>query len=308
MSGWRSRIVEAIFERMQSERLGGVPLSDLVGGGDPKAIGESLVEFIIAQGVISPGSRVFEIGCGCGRAAVPLTQYLERTTRYVGVDIVPGLVAFCRREISSRYPNFQFHAVRDSNPLYESFSKIGRSDELFLDESLSLDRSFDLIVAFSVFTHLQRLEASAMLRSIWHRLDYDGWAVLTFFVLDHFSRRDIREGRSSLFKGQAEQVNDDIVVDTYNGPNSAVGYDENLLRRLISDSGFEGIHAIHYGGWRSCPGVTYQDVVVLRKEPAVPADFDPAGYLTANPDVRAAWLDPLYHYRNWGRKEGRSWK
>jgi SAM-dependent methyltransferase len=300
--------VEAIFERMRSERLAGVPLSELVGGGDPKAIGTSLVEFMVAQGVISTMSRVFEIGCGCGRVAVPLTQYLEPTTRYVGVDIVPGLVAFCRREISTRYPNFQFYAVRDSNPLYERFSKIGRSDELLLDESLSLDRSFDLISAFSVFTHLQRLEASAMLRSIWQRLDYDGWAVLTFFVLDHFSRRDIREGKSSLFKSQTKQVDGDIVVDTYNGPNSAVGYDENVLRQLIAESGFEGVHAVHYGGWRSCPGVTFQDIVVLKKEPAVPADFDAARYLRANPDVRAAGLDPLYHYRNWGRKEGRSWK
>jgi hypothetical protein len=240
--------------------------------------------------------------------AVPLTQYLERTTRYVGIDIVPGLVAFCRREISTRYPNFQFYAVRDRNPLYESFSKIGRSDELLLDESVSLDRSFDLIIAFSVFTHLERRESSAMLRSIWQRLDDDGWAVLTFFVLDRFSRRDIRDGRSSLFKSQATQVDADIVVDTYNGPNSAVGYDENLLRQLIADGGFEGIHAIHYGGWRSCPGATFQDIVVLRKEPAVPADFDAVGYLRVNPDVRAAGLDPLYHYRNWGRKEGRRWK
>jgi hypothetical protein len=34
-------------------------------------------------------------------------------------------------------------------------------------------------------------------------------------------------------------------------------------------------------------------------------DFDPAAYLAANPDVKAAGVDPLRHYLEFGRQEGR---
>ena len=37
----------------------------------------------------------------------------------------------------------------------------------------------------------------------------------------------------------------------------------------------------------------------------VPADFDPAAYLQANPDVAVAGVDALSHYLAFGRKEGR---
>ena len=33
--------------------------------------------------------------------------------------------------------------------------------------------------------------------------------------------------------------------------------------------------------------------------------FDPAFYLSANPDVKAAGIDPLAHYVRWGKSEGR---
>jgi Methyltransferase domain len=38
---------------------------------------------------------------------------------------------------------------------------------------------------------------------------------------------------------------------------------------------------------------------------ALPEDFSPAAYLEANPDVRAAGVDPVEHYRKYGWLEGR---
>jgi hypothetical protein len=42
--------------------------------------------------------------------------------------------------------------------------------------------------------------------------------------------------------------------------------------------------------------------------PDVPPDFDPAGYLLANPDLLMARVDPYRHFLNHGRGEGRSWR
>jgi len=36
-----------------------------------------------------------------------------------------------------------------------------------------------------------------------------------------------------------------------------------------------------------------------------PSDFDTAGYLEANPDVKSAAQDPVDHFMRWGRLEGR---
>ena len=40
-------------------------------------------------------------------------------------------------------------------------------------------------------------------------------------------------------------------------------------------------------------------------EPKLPNDFDPKAYLKANPDVKAARVDPAQHWLNHGYKEGR---
>ncbi len=45
--------------------------------------------------------------------------------------------------------------------------------------------------------------------------------------------------------------------------------------------------------------------VMMSKEPTLPADFDPAAYLKANPDVKKAKADPAQHYLSYGFKEGR---
>ena len=40
----------------------------------------------------------------------------------------------------------------------------------------------------------------------------------------------------------------------------------------------------------------------------LPEDFDPQRYLELNPDVKTAKVDPIAHYLNHGRKEGRLWQ
>lgn len=49
-------------------------------------------------------------------------------------------------------------------------------------------------------------------------------------------------------------------------------------------------------------------VASVSAHPSLPADFDPVEYLIRNPDVAAANMDPVYHYINHGRFEGRVYK
>jgi methylase of polypeptide subunit release factors len=88
---------------MQSETLFGVPLSDVVGGGgDPLAIAKHFVDLFLAQTGLSRSSQTLDLGCGCGRIAAALTQHLDQSGSYYGIDIIPGLASFATREITSR--------------------------------------------------------------------------------------------------------------------------------------------------------------------------------------------------------------
>jgi hypothetical protein len=42
--------------------------------------------------------------------------------------------------------------------------------------------------------------------------------------------------------------------------------------------------------------------------PVLPSDFDPSAYLALNPDVAESGHDPVAHYLNHGRHEGRRWQ
>jgi hypothetical protein len=46
----------------------------------------------------------------------------------------------------------------------------------------------------------------------------------------------------------------------------------------------------------------------LQVSPDIPEDFDPVGYLLANPDVLDAEIDPYAHYLSSGKAEGRQWR
>jgi hypothetical protein len=55
----------------------------------------------------------------------------------------------------------------------------------------------------------------------------------------------------------------------------------------------------------SVPSHEFYDQMDRRPDLSVPADFDPDEYLQANPDVAQANLDPIYHFKRYGRREGR---
>lgn len=65
------------------------PENVFVGDGDYRAIGLEYLGHFVHIGGLKPNHRVLDIGCGIGRMAVPLTQFLDpKTGTYEGVDPV----------------------------------------------------------------------------------------------------------------------------------------------------------------------------------------------------------------------------
>jgi len=301
--------MELIYERMKSETFRGMTLNDIVGGGEPKQVSENTREVLVRHANLRPGLRVLEIGCGCGRGALSLIPEVQDEGMYYGLDMIPDLIDFCRHEITSCYKNFNFFAVKDNNPLYDNLVR-DKLTHLFIDDNEldKLNGTVDLVMAFSVFTHLQQREASAMLQTVYKRLAWGGTAVLSFFILDHFSRQAIRDGYTDRFQNMKGSEIGKIVSDNTDGSNSAIGYDLELLSEMLHLEGFDGIYGLQFGSWRCSPGLDYQDIVILKKTEPLPVEFDPALYFQLNPDLVKSGMNPYSHFINWGRKEGRPWR
>ena len=82
---------------------------NFVGDGDYLTIGTEFLGYFVDLAGLSEQERVLDIGCGIGRMAVPLTQYLDPDSgQYVGIDPASPGIQWCTENIGSVYPNFRF--------------------------------------------------------------------------------------------------------------------------------------------------------------------------------------------------------
>ncbi|OED42634.1 hypothetical protein AB833_05810 [Chromatiales bacterium (ex Bugula neritina AB1)] len=91
---------------------------------------------------------MLDVGCGLGRLARPLIEYLV-DGRYVGLDTTKSSVDWCTQEYSD-VPNFEFIFANVFSNDYNTDAPLKASEYRFpLD-----DRSFDFVWSTSLFTHL----------------------------------------------------------------------------------------------------------------------------------------------------------
>jgi len=75
-------------------------------GGDYEVMGEALRERLVKLG-LQPNDYLIDVGCGSGRVAFAFARSDFRDTlRYLGVDIVPEMLAFAAEKC--RHPLWRF--------------------------------------------------------------------------------------------------------------------------------------------------------------------------------------------------------
>lgn len=126
---------------------------------------------------LTPDSRVLDVGCGTGQLGTGLVDVLSDRGCYVGTDIGPEAVAYCRRHF--RRPNFRFH-VND-------MTRIPVADE-----------RFDFVTFFSVFTHTFPDETALLLHEAARVLAPGGLILGDVFVNPHVERCGGNRGRMEL--------------------------------------------------------------------------------------------------------------
>ena len=126
-------------------------------GGEFEAIG-LLEYFLLLQNGLNAEHTLIDVGCGSGRLAFQLREYLRGM--YIGIDIMPELFRYARK-ISNR-PDWKFYAAPG----------------LTIPEP---DDFADFICFFSVFTHLLHEETFRYLRDARRVIKPNGKIIFSFF-------------------------------------------------------------------------------------------------------------------------------
>src|SRR5689334_17165570 len=91
-----------------------LPPADLLiratGTSDPqmfRANGREFLSFFRDYANLQRNHRVLDVGCGCGRMAIPLLSYLDRGS-YEGLDVDPKSIEWAAQRITSGHPHFHF--------------------------------------------------------------------------------------------------------------------------------------------------------------------------------------------------------
>lgn len=155
-------------------------------------------------------SRILDVGCGT-RFEVAINNKNLQVGEYVGIDIVKPMMTWLTQNVS--HPKCQFHFWSVRNPEY---SPTGLSMAEF--QRFPAEGQFDIIIFFSVFTHLGPDDAKEMLRLSKTSLKPDGKLFLTVFV---------------------DRLTQDYKDEFAARPSLMSKYNANYFEMLVAESGFE---------------------------------------------------------------------
>ena len=231
-------------------------LADSIGGQFDK-VGYKLVEFFKSHNLISPASSVLEIGCGIGRIAIPLAQYLTQG-HYEGFDIVKRSVNWCDAAITSEHPHFKFKHADIFNKTYNQNGRFSARDFRFPYD----DKTFDFVFLTSVFTHMLPKDIEHYFDEIARVMKPDSFCLTTWFLLNDESEALIQSGQS--FLTFDHKLGKCLVADA-DIPEVAIAYKEQIVDEFHKSVGMSKSQPTEYGSWCGRKGtVEGQDICVYR--------------------------------------------
>ena len=234
-------------------------LSFVYGDGDAAAIGREFRNHFVELGGMKPTDAVLDIGCGIGRMAVPLVEYLG-DGHYDGFDTIKRGVSWCQKNITARFSNFQFQHADIYNLSYNPSGKISPSAFRFPYE----DSRFDFSFATSVFTHMFPGDVAHYVGEAARVLKPGGSSLFTWFILNDQSLRMIGQGQSRI--PMTHELADGCRAKSARVPEKAIGIPETTVRSIYADAGLEIVEPIQFGSWCGRDhGVSFQDLVIARR-------------------------------------------
>ncbi|MBC8155567.1 MAG: methyltransferase domain-containing protein [Bacteroidetes bacterium] len=230
-----------------------------IGAGDFKLVGQEFKRHFINNGGLKPHESVLDVGCGIGRMAIPLTDYLTSPGQYEGFDIVRQGIEWCQRTVTPRFPNFRFQLADVHNSHYHPEGRYQAHDYRFP----FADNRFDFVFLTSVFTHMPVRETEHYIAEISRVLKPGGRCFATFFILNEESRR-LMAGEGSTYNFQYE-LNGRYIFDPKD-PDLGTAFNDSQVSSMLEKHGLSAQNSIYPGSWCGRKDtLSFQDVVVAHK-------------------------------------------
>ncbi len=228
------------------------------GQGNFVADGNKMLQDIISTCTLKPEHHILDIGCGIGRLARPLTEFLSVDGSYQGFDVVPDGIKWCEKQYK-KYPNFTFTHIPLTNDLYNLNSKHKATEFVFPYN----DKCFDLVILTSVFTHMQPEEVKNYMQEISRVLKPDGHCFATFFVIDQDSESYLDKASEPFFPYRFG----DYFLHDKRVKNANIAYRISFIEKIAEIAGLS-IKQFNQGWWAGRDAdacMNFQDVIILRK-------------------------------------------
>jgi SAM-dependent methyltransferase len=230
-----------------------------IGGGDYAAAGREFFNYFTEIGGLKPEHRVLDVGCGCGRMAVPLIPYLSGAGEYYGFDIVPDAINWSQKHIAARYPRFHFELANIYNKAYNPKGLLKSQEYRFP----YADDFFDFTYLTSVFTHMFADDVEHYLSEIARTLKPGGRCMISFFLLNAEAKVLIEQGVSTILFNHA-LVN--CTTSNKKTPEIAIAFEESFVRQSFAKFHLDILEPIRFGDWSGRKqALSHQDVILAVK-------------------------------------------
>ena len=228
-------------------------------GLDFAASGRRTLEIICSVTDMNPSSHILDVGCGIGRLAIAMPDFLDANGGYEGMDIVPEGIEWCKQHIVGPHDNIHFTLADVYNKEYNPKGSRQPADYQFPYE----DETFDVAVLLSVFTHMLPTDVDRYVGEIARVLKKNGQICASYSIITPESLQLMTSGRG--VRHFKHNLGSHWIYST-RVPELAVAYDERYLRGIYSKHGLSDPPDIYFGWWcgRST-GLDAQDVVVATK-------------------------------------------
>lgn len=221
--------------------------------------GEFQLDLLKEEIKLKPSDAVLDIGCGVGRTAIALTQYLNKKGSYSGFDVVEEGINWCKKGIGKDFSNFNFQYVSLFNDLYNT-SKKSAIDFVFP----YVDNSFDKVFTISLFTHMQIDEIQHYFKEIERVINDSGLCFSTFFLYDVNDEDYIASRKDFNFPYEG----DGFRLMNENVKSGNIAIDKSKLDEMLKIANLQKVRIID-GYWKDNvidkSKKEYQDIVVFKK-------------------------------------------
>jgi SAM-dependent methyltransferase len=235
------------------------------------AIGDELAGLLVDFG-LTPTSTILDVGCGYGRLALGVLHSIDYRGSYLGFDILPRHIAWCRSAITPAFRRMRFAHLDVRNDRYNARGAIDPTHATFPARSARTD----VCALFSVFTHLYRADIERYLAEIRRALRPGGVAVTTWFLFDK-ARLASATAPGSLYQ-MVHVLDETTRYAELADPLRAIAYEEGAVREMAQAAGLELLD-IERGTWTRDPGRVLQDLVVFRRPASdTSVDADPPAF------------------------------